>query len=163
MPRPAAARPPFPCLWLRELAAGYLLGPWKVSLRQRSGLWGYVFARRWGRSQVGFFVGFATRPPECVVFAFVPPAAGRLYRHWVRREGSSFRLAYDLLTKYTARRPRFEFHDGQARAVLRRVPLAEFPARQREKYARNFFTESLALLVRSGLPAALASARLGSR
>lgn len=169
-------RSPIPCPWLRELAAGYLREYTSVSAQRAGGRWGYLFARRFKRHQLGFFVGFLTpRPrgasapastprqlPACAVIAFVHPAASRLHQRLVRHPGSPFRRSYELLSKYTARRPRFEFQEREAAALLRRVPLAEFPARQRQKYARNFFVESLALLVRSGLPKALAEVRPAS-
>lgn len=82
-----------------------------------------------------------------------------LHRKLVRQAGCPFRCAYELLTKYTSRRPRFEFDESDWRALVRHTPLAAFPAGEEEKYARNFFMETLALLVRSGLPEKLASLR----
>lgn len=161
-------RPPIACAWLRELAAGYLREFTSVASVRSGGLWGYRFQP--GRLRAGFFVGFLTgtsrkislrlKPPECLVAAFVaPPLRARL----VRRAASPFRRSYDLVTKYTARRPRFEFHQREALALVRHVPLAAFPPRERAKYARNFFMETLALLVRSGLPEALFHAQRGRR
>lgn len=174
MPASKRARAPLGCPWLRELAGGYLAA-YAGAAERRGLLRGYSFTRRLGRSRAGFFVGFLIReppwtrgpfaapfnPPECLVSAFVEPAAGRLYRPLVADAGSCFRRAYDLLTKYTARRPRWEFLEPPGPALVRRVPLGGFPAREREKYARNFFTESLALLQRSGLPAELRTSRAG--
>jgi hypothetical protein len=91
-----------------------------------------------------------------VVFAFVRPLRSRPHDRWVGAARSPFRRAYERLTKYTVRRPRFEFHEERLPAILRHVSLATFPAGERDKHARNFFTETLALLVRSGLPEALA-------
>ncbi|MDA2913183.1 hypothetical protein MYX77_04350 [Acidobacteriia bacterium AH_259_A11_L15] len=164
-------RPPIPADWLEELAAGYLL-QFRVVPERRRALWGYSFTRAGGKGRAGIFVGFLTRepnwargpfapafnPPECVVFAFVEPAEGRLHQRWVRAPGSLFRSSYELLTKYTARPPRWEFREAQGPALVRRVALAEFPPRERAKYARNFFMETLAILVRSGLPERLAQA-----
>lgn len=168
------ARPPVACPWLRELAAGYLPGYARATPQQRGGLWGFFFARRQGRRSLGLFVGFLTRPsrwlprrlsppfdpPECAVFAFVQPVAGRLHQRQVGRPGSLFRRSYELVIKYTARRPRFEFYEQHGAALIRHVPLAGFPVRQREKYARNFFMETLALLVRTRLPEDLLRVRL---
>ncbi|MGH9812490.1 MAG: hypothetical protein ACRD4T_05070, partial [Candidatus Acidiferrales bacterium] len=56
---------------------------------------------------------------------------------------------------YTARAPRWELRERAELALARHAPLAAFPVDDAEKYARNFFIESLALLLRSGLPAAL--------
>lgn len=150
------ARPPVPCPWLCELAAGYLRQFADARARRSARLWGYSFERKHGRNRVAFFVGFSTRRSRCTVFAAVRPQTGKLRQRLVRRRGSQFRRAYDLLTKYTARRPRFEFREQGEAAILRRVPLSQFPSHQREKYARNFFMETLALLVRSGLPETLA-------
>lgn len=167
------ARPPIHCVWLRELAAGYLRAYASIHPQRRGGLWGYFFEPEGSRGERGFFAGFLTgrsrdardssflrlQPPECAVFAFVSPATSPLHEHLVRRQGSLFRRSYELLTKYTARRPRFEFHERAGPALVRHAPLAEFPPRQREKYARSFFMEALALLVRSGLPDALLRVR----
>ncbi len=171
MPSSASSRPPVACAWLRQLAAGYLLGPWKLSSHHKNGLWGYTFERRQGRARVGFFVGFLTgkarvlawtqaSPPECLVFAFAHPVSSPLHQQLVEQEGSVFRRAYELLTKYTVRRPRFVFDPQQRAAIARHVPLAQFPPRERAKYARNFFIESLTILVRTRLPAILLELQL---
>lgn len=145
--------------WLRELAAGYLHEYPTISPRRGRGLRGYAFTSG-PRRRAGFFVGFRTgKVPECAVFAFVRPAGGRLHARLVREERSLFRRTYELVTKYTARWPRFEFDDEDEAALIRRVPLAAFPPQGREKHARNFFVETLALLQRSGLPERLAQAR----
>ena len=171
MPSSASSRPPVACAWLHQLAAGYLLGPWKLSSHHKNGLWGYTFERRQGRVKVGFFVGFLTSkgrvlawtqasPPECLVFAFAHPVSSSLHQQLVEQEGSVFRRAYELLTKYTVRRPRFVFNPQQRVAIARHVPLAQFPPRERAKYARNFFIESLTILVRTRLPAILLELQL---
>ena len=127
---------------------------------------------RGARGRYGFFVGFflptgpkprAPHPaelPECAVFAYVRPP---LHRRLVRDAGSPIRRAYELLTKYTNRRPRFELQEKDWRALVRHVPLAAFPAGEEEKFARNFFMETLALLLRSGLPEKLAVLPLKSK
>ncbi len=164
-------RPPIPAGWLEELAAGYL-AQFRISPERGAARWGYCFQPPTEKGRAAIFVGFLTRepnwargpfapafnPPECVVFAFAEPAEGRLHQRWVRAPGSLFRSSYELLTKYTARPPRWEFREAQGPALVRRVALAEFPPRQRAKYARNFFMETLAILVRSGLPERLAHA-----
>ncbi len=157
--------PPLHCDWLRELAAGYLRGltshPDKGKDR-----WGYAFVPS-RRNQAGIFVGFLTdsarrsvptvEPPECAVFAFVRPATSALHRKLVRGKQSLFRETYQRIVKYTARRPRWEFFERGEIVLARHVPLAAFPPDEQEKYARNFFIETLSLLVRSGLPASLRS------
>ncbi|MGH9862923.1 MAG: hypothetical protein ACRD35_05805 [Candidatus Acidiferrales bacterium] len=155
-------------MWLEELAAGYLRQYETIRAEQRSGFWGYAFTPGGRRRQVGFLVGFligepklaartrvAVHLPECAVGAFVRPAGSRLHQRLVRQKASPFRRGFERLSKYSARRPRFEFYENDWRAILRHVPLAAFPPGEEEKYARNFFIESLALLVRSGLPDAL--------
>ncbi|MFQ5724294.1 MAG: hypothetical protein ACE5G6_07345 [Terriglobia bacterium] len=156
---------------MEELSAGYL-PQFRVAPERRRALWGYSFRRAGENDRAGIFVGFLLRepnwargpfapafnPPECAVFAFVEPAEGKLHQRWVRAPGSLFRCRYELLTKYTARPPRWEFREAQGPALARRVALAAFPRRERAKYARNFFMESLALLLRSGLPGKLAEA-----
>jgi hypothetical protein len=93
--------------------------------------------------------------PECVVGAFARPMRSALHRKLVGAKGSLFRVTFQRIAKYTARAPRWELRERAELALARRAPLAAFPQDDREKYARNFFIESLALLVRSGLPAAL--------
>jgi len=161
--------PPIPCSWLPELAHSYLRRFENVKPLRQRGLWGYQLEGRSARGRYGFLVGFilptgrkpGTRQPpelpECAAFAYVRPPRSALHRKLVRDAGSPFRRAYELLTKYTNRRPRFEFHEKDWRVLMRHVPLAAFPAGEEEKCARNFFMETLALVVRSGLPEKLAS------
>lgn len=172
---PDVSLPPIPCPWLPELAQGYLRRFDKVRPLRDRGLWGYTLETRRARGSFGFFVGFilprkrrprTQHPPElaeCVVFAYVRPPRSALHKRLVRDATSPIRRAYELLTKYTNRWPRFEFHEKDWRALARHVPLAAFPAGEEEKYARNFFTETLALLLRSGLPGKLAGLPVGKK
>ena len=144
--------PPLRCAWLRELAAGYLRG-FRSQSEKGKGLWGYAFVAQRG-AKAGIFVGFLTAP-ECVVYVFVRPATSPLHRKLARGKQSLLRQTFQRIVKYTARRPRWEFHERAEAALIRHIPLAEFPPDDQEKYARNFFVETLSLLVRSGLPAAL--------
>lgn len=167
-------RPPVACGWLPGLAASYLREFPECKPVESGGLWGYRYERTEGRARVGFFAGFLTarprgaprssvtplEPPECAIFAYVQPTGSPLHRGLIGREASLFRRSFELLTKYTARRPRFEFSEKGPWALIRHTPLAGFPAGDREKYARNFFVETLALVVRSNLPAKLGSAPL---
>jgi len=165
MPRRSAPPPPR-APWLRELAAGYLTEFPRVSAERRGGLRGFRFTRRVGRSRAGFFVGFLTRrsrdlpfalgPPECAVFAFVEPLRGSLHARLVRSADALFPVSYGFITKYTARQPRFELHEERSAALIRHVPLRAFPPGAREKHARNFFMETLAILQRSALVERLA-------
>lgn len=157
---------------MRELAAGYLRG-FKSFPEKTKEQWGYCFVPK-RAGQAGVFVGFLTtaargkeaaalHPPECVVGAFVRPARSALHRKLVGGKDSLFRVSHQRVLKYTTRRPRWELRERAELALARHVALAAFPEDDREKYARNFFVESLALLVRSGLPAALlATLRLRS-
>ena len=147
--------PPIECPWLHELAAGYLRG-FKSFPEQTEERWGYRFVRKRARQQAGIFVGFlAPQAPECAVGALVRPARSALHKKLVGAKNSLFRVTHQRIAKYTARAPRWGLHERAELALLRRAPLAAFPADDVEKYARNFFIESLALLVRSGLPVAL--------
>lgn len=168
--RQLSRRPPLACSWLRPLAEGYL-GPFEVRRRTSTGLWGHFFERRVSRIRTGIFVGFLTgrsrlfrhlnaQPPECVVAAFVQPPSSSAHDRLVRRSGSLFRQSYGLLDRYTPTRPRFEFREEAAAAIARHVPLTSFPGRLRARYARNFFIETLALLVRTRLPDYLRAERL---
>jgi hypothetical protein len=166
-------RPPIACPWLPELAEGYLRAYSRVSPLRRAGLWGFSVESQAAPRGAGFFVGFLTGKvsrsaglapaslhlPECVVLAYVRPAGSSLHRRLVRRPKSLFRRGHELLTKYTARPPRFQFQETSWAVLARHAPLSAFPSREREKYARNFFKETLALLVRSGLPRRLLQAR----
>lgn len=106
--------------------------------------------------QAGIFVGFvAGAGPECGVCAFVRPVRSALHRKLVRAKDSLFRVSHQRVAKYTARAPRWELRERNELALGRHAPLSAFPEDDREKYARNFFIESLAVLVRSGLPATL--------
>ena len=155
--------PPLRCAWLRELAVGYLRGFASVP-EQEEDRWGYAFVAQRG-AKAGIFVGFLTapargralalEPPECVVYVFVRPATSPLHRKLVREKQSLLRQTFQRIVKYTARKPRWEFFERDEVVLARHVPLAAFPPDDQEKYARNFFIETLSLLVRSGLPAAL--------
>lgn len=151
MPATSPARAVPRSAWLRELAAGYLPQYPAVSAERGRGRQGYRFRPR-ARSRAGFFVGYLTgRFPACAVWAFVEPAGGALHKRLIQREDSLFRQSYGFVTKYTARGPRFELRQEQAEALGRQAPLALFPPQQRERHARNFFTETLALFQRCGL------------
>lgn len=162
MPAPRRPKPTLAVSWLRPLAETYL-GPFSVCRRTSGGLDGYFFKRQASRVELGIFIGFLTRnsalarqvkaePPGCVVYASVAPARSTAHARLVSEAGSLFRQTYDLLNRYTATRPRFGFYEEAGAAIVRHAPLASFPARLRKRYARNFFVESLALLVRTCLP-----------
>lgn len=144
---------------------GYLRG-FTSFPEQRKDRWGFAFLRKLKKHKAGIFAGFFTgvnsrrkglalEPPECAVFAFVRPATSALHRKLVRGKQGLFRQSYQRIAKYTPRRPRWEFFERGEVVLARHVPLAAFPSDDQEKYARNFFIETLSLMVRSGLPTAL--------
>lgn len=164
-----------PLDWIRPLAEPYLRGLRPI-LERSAGLEGYRFARatakgrgkptrkRIGRestTQVGFFVGYLTQPghfvflspqpPECLVFAFVEPVGAALHRRLVGRPESLLRQTFTYIRWLTHRPPRFEFYEAERAAMVRHVSMCEWPASRREHFSRNFFIETLAWLVRSGL------------
>ncbi len=155
-----ASRAPIRAGWLVELARPYLRG-YEVYPHTSGGLWGYFFERPAGRIGLGFFAGFLLSPhhhaylsvgtPACLVFAFVRPVRWPIHRGLVEAEESLFRRTASYISWLTARKPRWQFLEDKLPALSRAGSMNEWPRRRREHYARNFFTESLALLVRSGL------------
>jgi hypothetical protein len=123
----------------------------------------------------GFFVGYLVRDthfgflqpqsPECVVFAFVGPVGGEAHRRLVVAEGSLLRRTAEYIRWLTHRPPRFVFFDDRSVVLVRHFPMREWPQKKQEHYSRNFFIETLAWLVRSGLVKKLlaASSRTGEK
>jgi hypothetical protein len=109
----------------------------------------------------GFFVGYLVRadefaflapePPECLVFAFVRPVGSRLHRQLVGRPGSPLRNTSEYIRWLTHRPPRFVFYSDQIPTLVRHLSMHEWPRAKHEHFSRNFFIETLAWLVRSGL------------
>ncbi|HEV2386067.1 MAG TPA: hypothetical protein VGS20_02315 [Candidatus Acidoferrales bacterium] len=161
--------------WIRGLARPYLKG-FAPARETAEGLHGYLFSRpagRAGNSRVGFFLGFLVsgdryrfldpHPPECLVFAFVHPPRGALHRRLVSRPASLLRSTHTYISWLTHHTPRFQFSDAGPAALARHLPLARWPEGRRAHYARNFFIESLAWLVRSGLVRRLAAETQGKQ
>ncbi len=153
---------------------GDLCGYWFLvprPRRQRKGK-SARFRRPGPESGLGFFVGYLVRgeefafltpqPPECLVFAFVRPVPGNLHRRLVRRPGSLLRKTFEYIRWLTHRLPRFVFFPDQLPAMLRHVSMREWPRSKYEHFSRNFFIETLAWLVRSGLVRKLAAESLYS-
>jgi hypothetical protein len=155
--------------WIPALAESYLRG-FAPRLGRLGALRGCWFNRtvpapaRSGpspRQTLGFFVGFLARPagfeflrpdaPESLVFAFVRPVGGALHRRLVREPESLVRWTFEYIRWLTHRPPRFEFHEQQLPALVRHCSIRDWPQGREEHYARNYFVETLALLVRSGL------------
>jgi hypothetical protein len=153
--------------WIEALAAPYLRGyrPLRVS---RGSLRGYRFAApppRGEKSRAGFFVGYILKPgnleflgvtpPECAVFAFVGPASSAFHREMVTEQGSLLRKTAEYIGWLTHRPPRFAFFEDKEVALARHFSMTAWPKAKHQHYSRNFFIETLAWLVRSGLVAKL--------
>jgi hypothetical protein len=158
--------------WIPVLAEPYLRG-YAPRLESRGALQGCWFtgaasprskrssSRPAAGGRLGFFVGFLSRPerfpllkfepPECLVFAFVRPLGSPLHRRLVGEPGSLVRWTFEYIRWLTHRPPRFEFYERELPALVRHCTMREWPRGREEHYARNYFIETLAFLVRSGL------------
>ncbi len=168
--------PALSTLWIRDVAQPYLRG-FRPVAQPGGGLRGFWFLRPVAgkvsgmhRSPAlavlppqaaGFFVGFLldevscpyleARPPEAIVFAFVHPVGGLLHRRLVAPTDSLFRNTYGYIRWLTHRPPRFELYAEELTALVRHGSMRPWPARKYIHYSHNFFVETLAWLVRSGL------------
>ena len=153
--------------WIQALAAPYLRG-YRASAVVRGPLRGYRFtapARRRGKAKAGFFVGYVLEsrnfdflsvvPPECTIFAFIEPVGSAFHSETVAREGSLLRKTTEYIGWLTHRPPRFAFFDDREIALVRHFSMQTWPEPKHAHYSRNFFIETLAWLVRSGLVAKL--------
>ncbi len=166
--------------WIRPLATPYLRG-YRAYPQRRGSLRGFWFVHPASRGPahrldsreaaklnkpskqptLGLFVGYLEEPagyeylrpqlPECLVFAFADPAAGATYRRLVVEPGSFLRKTFEYIRWLTHRPPRFEFHEGQIVVMVRHQSMGAWPVEKYEHLSRNFFIETLAWLVRSGL------------
>jgi len=162
--------------WIRTLAAPYLKG-YKPVAANRGVLRGYWFLA-WPKARIrkgsthagkppvsgqsaGFFVGYLTHPdgysffspepPECLVFAWISPVGGALHRRLVQQPGSLVRKTFEYIRWLTHRPPRFVFHEKELPAMARHGSMRVWPAEKHAHLSRNFYIETLAWLVRSGL------------
>lgn len=150
--------------WIEPLAEPYLRG-YRARKQSSGALRGWWFHSPRGKSQ-GFFVGYLLEdtkwkflqpdPPECVVFAFVEPLKGAAHRRLVAVKDSPVRKIFEYIRWLTHRPPRFQFFENQLPAMIRHTSMRAWPAEKYEHYSRNFFIETLAWLVRSGLVKKLA-------
>jgi hypothetical protein len=160
-----------PITWIRTLAEPYLRG-FRPRAEARGALRGYRFfspGNHGTRARVGVFVGYALKqenldylnlePPESMVFIFIEPVNSPVYVRLVTAEGSLLRRASEYISWLTHRRPRFAFFEKQANVLVRHSSMKDWPAEKQEHFSRNFFIETLAWLVRSGLVAKLASGK----
>jgi hypothetical protein len=119
------------------------------------------------KARSGFFVGYLIDPayyeilqpdpPECAVFAFIEPLNSVTYRKLVKPEGSLLRQTAEYIGWLTHRPPRFAFFENRTVVLVRHFSMREWPVAKHHHFSRNFFIETLAWLVRSGLVAKLAS------
>jgi hypothetical protein len=158
------AAPNFPSTpWIRTLAAPYLQG-YRAVLETRGGLRGYRFLAPGAsgtRARRGFFVGhlidpadhqfLRPQPPECIVFAFIEPVSSASYRHLVTEEGSLLRRTAEYIGWLTHRPPRFALFESRDAVLIRHFSMQGWPPEKHQHYSGNFFIETLAWLVRSGL------------
>jgi hypothetical protein len=156
--------------WIVPLAEPYLRGYQPVAERTAS-LVGYRFLaqppaapgkrRPKSPSLSGFFVGYLHSaedfsflrpdPPECLVFWFVKPVGGALHRRLVTQPQSLARHTTEYIRWLTHRPPRFEFYDRERSTLVRHDSMQSWPREKHEHLSRNFFIETMAWLVRSGL------------
>ena len=148
--------------WIRPLATPYLRGYRAVAWR-RGSLRGYWFLSPSiaAPQKLGFFVGYLTdgreltclkpEPPECLVFVCVELPGRPLHRRLVARPDSLLRKTFDYIRWLTHRLPRFVFHPKEMAVMVRHQSMRAWPVEKYEHFSRNFFIETLAWLVRSGL------------
>lgn len=113
------------------------------------------------KGEAGFFAGYIVgdgaltelepAPPECIAAAFVAPVGGALHGQLVSAPGSLFRGIFTYIGWLTHRRPRFVFSERSQLTLVRHASMRDWPAAQHAHLSRNFFIETLAWLVRSGL------------
>lgn len=165
--------PPFAWNWIRPLATPYLRGYRAVPEKQGS-LLGFWFLHPDSQGPpspatpaaeipeaAGFFVGYLVspahfeflppQPPECLAFVFLAPLQGALHRRLVLEKDALLRKTFDYIRLLTHRPPRFVFHDAQLPAMMRHQSMRDWPQEKYEHFSRNFFIETLAWLVRSGI------------
>jgi hypothetical protein len=155
--------------WVRALAQPYLRGYRAVAERNGSlhGFWFFHPASSRARKSLsaaaaaGFFVGYLVEPkcfdylkpapPECLIFAFVEPVGKELHRRVVISPDSLVRKTSTYIRWLTHRPPHFVFFEDQRIALVRHFSMRDWPGEKYEHFSRNFFIETLAWLVRSGL------------
>ncbi|MGH9794949.1 MAG: hypothetical protein ACRD5G_09270 [Candidatus Acidiferrales bacterium] len=155
--------------WVRELARPYLRG-YRPLRANQDGLHGFWFALRGqptDRTECGFFVGYladsqawpllSAEPPECLVFAYVRPVGGHAHQRLVGAPDGLVHRTFEYIRWLTHRPPRFQFFGDQLPALIRHRSMREWPPEKYQHLSRNFFIETLAWLVRSGLVRRLAA------
>jgi hypothetical protein len=153
--------------WIKPLAAPYLRD-YQASGVTRGPLRGYRFLApgKGGTEEIaGFFVGYlletdaheflAPVTPEAIVFAYLGPVGSAFHQEIVAQEGSLLRKTAEYIGWLTHRPPPFAFFDNREVVLARHVSMAAWPRNKQKHFSRNFFIETLAWLVRSGLVAKL--------
>ena len=166
---------PEPLGWVRELATPYLRGYRAIPERSKS-LRGFWFLHPKAErpafpaaaldpngpaDSIGFFIGYlledsgfaylSPTPPECLFFAFVAPAGGDAHQRLVAPQASQVRKMFEYIRWLTHRPPRFVFHEQTLSTMARHQSMHDWPRDKVDHFSRNFFIESLAWMVRSGL------------
>jgi len=157
-----------PIEWIPDLARPYLCG-YRFFRESKPGLLGYWAASRPPRSSrsrlttgsAGFFVGYLLagrefaflqpQPPECLVFAFVQPAGSPLHARLVESGDGLLRKTFEYIHWLTHRPPRFSFFEQELPTLVRHQSMRDWPKKKYKHLSRNFFIETMAWLVRSGL------------
>ena len=109
----------------------------------------------------GFFAGFLkdrkrypyleAQTPACLVFVWFREPGSELHKHLVTVPESLLRKTHEYIGWLTHRPPRFALFENELVTMVRQQPLRDWPPDKYAHYARNFFIETLAWLVRSGL------------
>jgi hypothetical protein len=148
--------------WIRPLATPYLRG-YHAKAEHTQGLRGFNFRFEPipGNGTLGFFVGFLLEPshftylkpaaPECLVFTFVEPVGSALHTAQVINKDGQVRWTFEYIRWLTHRPPRFQFFEDQRASMVRHCSMKDWPVEKYQHFSRNFYTETLAWLVRSGL------------
>lgn len=160
--------------WIAELAEPYLRG--YVPVRERGmGLEGFWFVaaageerkRKKGKQEKKangpclFFVGYLLRPekfaylkaetPACLVFVTLGEPGSKLHERLVLPADGLLRAKHTYIGWLTHRPPRFAFFEDRFITLVRHRTMRDWPEGKRGHFSRNFFIETLAWLVRSGL------------
>ena len=141
-------------------SGGALRGCWFLRFGTRSPLSSGA-GKSAEKSEAGFFVGYIVgegalaelepASPECLAGAVIAPVGGALHRQLVTAPDSLFRGTSTYIGWLTHRRPRFVFSEDGRFALVRHASMREWPPSKHHHLSRNFFIETLAWLVRSGL------------
>ena len=151
-----------PIEWIRPLAQPYLRD-FRAREESANGLRGYSFTLKSAKpaGTLGFFVGYVTdggkfeflkaSQLECAVFASIEPLKSGLRRSQIENVKGTVRWTFEYIRWLNHRPPRFEFYEDERYALVRHAPMREWPAEKWQHFSRNFYIETLAWLVRSGL------------